>query len=86
MIEAKGVAVHDYVNGLRYKYVWVPLSTSVLDFSENPFEFEKEQEMVISISKGNVEVCRKTVSNWQEAQCLVPDSDQLDISFSELLL
>lgn len=85
LIEAKGVAVHDYVNGLRYKYVWVPLSTSVLDFSENPFEFEKEQEMVISISKGNVEVCRKTVSNWQEAQCLVPDSDQLDISFSELL-
>lgn len=84
LIEAKGVAVNDYVHGLRYKYVWVPFSASVLNFSEDPFEFEKKQELVITMSKGNMEVCRKPVSSWKEAQCLVPDSYQIEISFSEL--
>lgn len=84
LIEAKGADVREYVHGLRYKYVWVPFSTSCLNLSDDPFEFQKEQELIITVPKDNMEVCRKTVSNWKEAECLAPDTDKIEISFGEL--
>ena len=83
-IEKKGARAFDYVNGLRYSYVWVPFSISFMNFSDKPFMFEKEQELLVILNKTGMEICKKTVSEWRDAHCLVPQTDDISISFGEL--
>jgi hypothetical protein len=83
-IEKKGARAFDYVNGLRYSYVWVPFSISFMNFSDKPFMFEKEQKLLVTLNKTGMEICKKTVSDWKDAHCLVPQTDDISISFGEL--
>jgi hypothetical protein len=83
-IEKKGARAFDYVNGLRYSYVWVPFSISFMNLSDKPFMFEKEQKLLVTLNKTGMEISKKTVSDWKDVHCLVPQTDDISISFGGL--
>jgi hypothetical protein len=85
-IEAKGAKAFAYTGGLRYRYVWAPLSVSLVDENEQIIETEEEKEAVIAIADAGSEVCRKTLKSGDDLCVLAPDTHSLTVSVDGLFL
>lgn len=82
-IESRGAKLYDYVNGLRYTYVWRPLSITVTD-NANRFLVENSDAYkftLIDLAQEEEKVlCEKVFSCCSDVSMLVPHTENFDKS------
>ncbi|MDG5814854.1 LysM domain-containing protein [Chitinispirillales bacterium ANBcel5] len=74
-IEAKGGKVREYVNGLRYAYVWVPFSMSLMDRKGRPLQENTDAYKFTVLETSQQEsrtIYEKVFSKCDEIGALVP--------------
>ncbi len=84
MITEKGYRAEDYIGGIRYHYVWVPFSLSILDEHETPLENEEPMEFSLIDLEQECELLKITAANYDEIKTLIPSCNEIDIRSEDL--
>ena len=79
-IEKKGARAFDYVNGLRYSYVWVPFKANIVDNVTNmQINFEENKKVKITDKDFKQIYSEFSIKTTENFQLLLPDAPSINV-------